>query len=148
MHDPYLKRSQSSEYNLYSLRAAWHWWSVRSCCDKQETRCHACLNLSRLRYIYQHCTVAVAQHCPSPIEATYYTKCTWTFNFREYLNVDLKFMVNGCKHVHMYTHISAECSPASVGLAYSGSPQLAHWAINWEPAVFPISWSVRFTYGE
>ena len=44
--------------------------TANSCCDKQEVRCHVCLNLSRLCYGSQRCTLAVAQHCPSPLEAT------------------------------------------------------------------------------
>ena len=42
---------------------------VHSCCDKQEVRCRACFNLRRLCFGYRCCTLAVAQHCPSPIEA-------------------------------------------------------------------------------
>ena len=71
-------------YNLYGLRAACHWWLVRS------------FNLSRLRYSCQCCTLAVAQHCPSP---------TYTHAFRKYLNAHLKFTVYGCKQTStLQTH--------------------------------------------
>ena len=71
MHRPYLKRSLTGMYNLYTLRAACHWWSVCSSYDKQEARCRACFNLRCLRYVCQCCTLAVAQHCPSPIKELY-----------------------------------------------------------------------------
>ena len=45
--------------------------------------CRVCLNLSCLHYGCQRCTLAVAQHCPSPIEANLATKYTRTFNFQE-----------------------------------------------------------------
>ena len=51
---------------LYGWQAACHWWSVRICSDKQEVRYCASLNLSHLCYGCQRCTLAVAQHCPSP----------------------------------------------------------------------------------
>ena len=113
MHDPYLKRSQLGVHNLYGQRAACCWWLVRSCCDKQEVRCRVCLKLSRLCYGCQRCTLAVAQHCPSPIEATYYSSI-----FGKYLNAHLKFTVYGRKQASMYvTKTLPQCSPASVGLA-------------------------------
>ena len=49
---------------LYGQQAACRWWSFRSCCDKEEVRCSACLNLSRLRYSCQRCTVAVGPALP------------------------------------------------------------------------------------
>ena len=71
---PEAGRSQPGVYNLYGLRAACRGWSVRSCRDKQEVRCRTCLNMSRLRYGCQRCTLAVAQPA---------LPCTMTFNFRE-----------------------------------------------------------------
>ena len=85
---------------VHGLRVVCHWWLVRSYCDQQEVRCYASLNLSRLRYGCQHCTLAVAQHCPSLIVA----KCTRTFNFK-YLNMHLKFTVYGHKQARtLQTH--------------------------------------------
>ena len=69
MHYPYLKRSQTAVYILYGRRAACRWWSVRSCCDKQEVRCRASLYLSRLpRYGCQRCTLAVAQQVHEDVQ--------------------------------------------------------------------------------
>ena len=94
---------------LYGQRPACHWWSVRSCCDKQEVRCRASLNLSCLHYGYQCCTLAVAQHCHAS---------AWGRSiFGKYLNAHLKFTVYGRKQARLYTHTFAQCSPASVGLA-------------------------------
>ena len=88
------------------------WWSVCSSCDKQEVRCHACLNLSCLRYGCQHCTLAVTQHCPSPIEATYL--CIYYSSiFRKYLNPHL-IRPQASKHV-CYKHISAMQSHSCEG---------------------------------
>ena len=102
--------------SLYGLRAACRWWLVRSCCDKQEVRCHTCLNLSRLHYSFQCCTLAVAQHCPSPT-----TKCTRTFNF---VNVHLKFTVYGHKHTStLQTHFTMQSCWCG---ARSGSPQISY----------------------
>ena len=53
--------------------------TVCSCHDKQEVRYRTCFNLRRLHHGCRSCTLAVAQHCPSPIEAT----CMRTFNFWE-----------------------------------------------------------------
>ena len=92
---------------LYSLRAACCWSSVRSCCDKQEVKCHASLNLSRLRYGCQCCTLAVDQHC--------HASAPGRSILGKYLNAHLKFMVYGHKHGHIHT--SAQCSSTSVGLA-------------------------------
>ena len=56
-------------------------WLVRSCCDKQEVRCCACLNLSRLCYGCQCCILLVAQHCPSPMYWGHLLcKCIRTFS--------------------------------------------------------------------
>ena len=88
-------------YSLYSLRAACRWWSVRSCCDKQELRYRACINLSRLRYGCQRWTLAVAQHCTSPtIQSTHGLSI-----FGKYLNANLKFALYGCTHVCIQTHL-------------------------------------------
>ena len=77
--------------------------SVPSCCDKQEIRCRACLNLSHLRYCCRRHTLAVAQHCHSPIEAAY--KCIHEdVQFGRYLNAHLKFTVYGRKHRYIHTH--------------------------------------------
>ena len=90
-----LKRSHPAMYNFV--------WSVRSCCDKQEVRCHASLNLSHLRYGCQRCTLAV-------------TIAMTTFNFRKIFK--RTFKIYGIWSVgRSYTHTSAQCSPASVGLA-------------------------------
>ena len=88
---------------LYSLWAACRWRSVRSCCDKQEVRYHAWLNLSRLLRL------AVAQHCHPSAQGRSI--------FRKYLSTLLKFSVCGRKHIRTYTHTSVQCSSASVGLA-------------------------------
>ena len=83
---------------LYGLWAACRWWSVRSCCDKQEVRCRVCLNLSRLRYGCQRCTLAVvAQHC-------YLLSARGRSIFRKYLNAHLKFTVYGHKQAHTYVN--------------------------------------------
>ena len=82
---------------LYGLQAACHWWSVRSCCDKQEVRCHASLNLNCLRYSCQRCTPAVAQHC--------HASGRGHSIFGKYLNVHLKFTVYGRKHGRIHTHV-------------------------------------------
>ena len=92
---------------LYSWRAACRWWSVRSCCDKQEVRCHASLNLSRLRYDCQRCTLAVAQHCHASAQGR--------LVFGKYLNAHFKFTVYGRKQARSYSHTSAQSNPASVG---------------------------------
>ena len=91
MHNPYLKQSQPRPpcIILYGRRAACRWWSGRSCCDKQEVRCRASLNLSRLRYGCQRCT--------SP------AKCTRTFNFQEIFK--RAFTVYGHKRSRMHTHL-------------------------------------------
>ena len=81
----------------YSLQAACCWWSIRSCCDK---RCCSCLNLNCLSYGCRRCTLAVAPHCTSPVEATLSTRA---FNFWKILNAHLEFTVYGCKHVR-YKH--------------------------------------------
>ena len=94
---------------LYGRRAACHWWSIRSCCDKQEIRCSASLNLSLLCYGCQRCTLAVAPHCHASAQGHSI--------FGKYLNAHLKFTVYGPKHGWSYTHTFAQCSPASVGLA-------------------------------
>ena len=92
---------------LYGLRAACHWWSVHSCCDKQEVRCHACLNLSCLCYGRQRYTLAIAI-CPSPVLISAQEHSI----FEKYLNAHLKFTVYGRKYKCVL-----QCSPASVGLA-------------------------------
>ena len=70
-------------------------------------------NLSRLRYGCQRCTLAVTQHCHASARG-----CSI---FGKYLNAHLKFTVYGRKHGRSLgridTHTSAQCSPASVGLA-------------------------------
>ena len=95
--------------SLYGQWTACRWWSVCSCCDKQEVRCCGCLNLSRLCYGFQCCTLAVAQHCPSPT-----TKCTRTFNFCEHAFKIYGIWLQAHKCV---TNTLLQCSPASVGLA-------------------------------
>ena len=40
------------------------------------------LNLSRLRYGCQRCTLAVAQHCPSPIKNLNFEACVQIQNVR------------------------------------------------------------------
>ena len=107
MHDPYLNPTCII---LYDRRAACRWWSVRSRCDKQEVRCRACLNLSRLRYSCQRCTPAVAQHCHAmPFTCMSSTKCTIRGRsiFGKYLNAHLKFTVYGRKQARLvvYTHL-------------------------------------------
>ena len=105
---------------LYGRQTACCWWSVHRCCDKQEVRCHASLNLSHLRYDCQRWTPAVAQH-----RHWTWLKCTRTFNFRKYLNAHLKFTVYGRKHSRsigcIYTYTFAQCSPASLGLTQARS---------------------------
>ena len=46
----------------------------------RRVRCCTSFNLRRLRYGYRRCTLALAQHCLSPIEATYtkWTRTTYT----------------------------------------------------------------------
>ena len=59
----YARITQWSDFNpagMYGLWAVCLWWLIRSCCNKQEVRCHTCLNLSCLHYGCQHCTLAVA----------------------------------------------------------------------------------------
>ena len=63
--------------------------SVHSCCDKQEVICRVCFNFSRIYSGSQCCTLVITQHCPSPIEATYYY-CTWTFIFWEIIKSAFK----------------------------------------------------------
>ena len=67
-------------------------------------RCHASLNLSFLCYDSQRCTLAVAQHFMR------------TFNFRETFKHVLK-IYGIWPQARLYTHTSAQCNPASVGLA-------------------------------
>ena len=75
---------------LYGQWAACRWWSACSCCVS--------LNLRRLHYGCQCCTLAVAPQLPC--------KCTRTFNFLEYLNAHLEFMVYGRSTVgHIHTHL-------------------------------------------
>ena len=81
----------------YGLQAACRWWSVRSCCNKQEVRCRASLNLSRLRNGCQCCTLAVAQHCHASAQGRSI--------FGKYLNAHLKFTVYGRKHGRIHTHL-------------------------------------------
>ena len=77
-----------------------------------------CIILYELRYGCQHCTLAVAQHChPSARECSIFGK---------YLNAYLKFTVYGRKQAQWYTHISVQCSPASVGLAHA-RPNQSHY---------------------
>ena len=80
--------------------AAWHWLSVRSCCDKRKVMCRACLNLSRLCYGCQHCTLAVALHL---LRLTYYVSA-WGRSGK-YLNAHLKHTVYGRKYVRIHTHL-------------------------------------------
>ena len=73
--------------------------------DKQEVRCRASLNLSPLHYGCQRCTLAVAQHCHASARG-----CSIFFKraFKIY---------SIWPQALSYTHRSAQCSPASVGLA-------------------------------
>ena len=110
MHSPYLKQSQPGMYNLHSLQAT---WLVCSCRDKQEVRCRTCFNWSRLCYGCRRCTLAVAQHFCSPIEAIYYTAYEHV-QFSGNVYAHLKFTVYGRKQT--YACIS-QCSPTSVQLS-------------------------------
>ena len=94
---------------LYGLWAACHWCrAVRSCCDKQEVRCRTCFNLSRLRYGCRRCTLAVAQHCPSPTNLRLLTKCMRMFNFREILKCAFKIYASLLKRaVGTLSNVSA-----------------------------------------
>ena len=68
-------------------------WSVAAV-----TRCRRRLNLSRLCYSCQRCTLAVAQHCPSP---SYLLSARGHSIFEKYFNAHLKFMVYGRKQTSM-----------------------------------------------
>ena len=97
MHDTYLKRSQPGvSFCTVCEQPAVDAGSVHSYCDKQEVRCRACFKLSRLRYGCRRCTLAVAQHCPSP--------ALGRSIFVKYLNVHLKFTVYGRKQARIHTH--------------------------------------------
>ena len=93
-------------------------WSVRSLplmvgpYVLWQTRCKVpwVLNLSRLRYSCQCCTLAVAQYCPS-----HRARGRWIFG--KYLNAHLKFAVYGHKQASKHINTLPQCSPASVGLA-------------------------------
>ena len=93
---------------LYSQWAACRWWSVCSCCDKQEVRCRLSLNLSRLRYGCQRCTLAVAKHCPALAIIAMQVHEDIQFSGK-YLNVHLKFTVYGRKQAwsvgRIHTHL-------------------------------------------
>ena len=121
MHDPYLKRSQPHvSFYMVCEQPAVDAGLVRSCCDKQEVRCRACFNLSCLRYGCRRCTLAVAQHCPSPTKLRLLTKCTRTFNFQEIFKC--VFKIYGIwPQASIDTHTLPQCSPASVGLAQAHS---------------------------
>ena len=104
---------------LYSLWTACHWCqAVRSCCDKQEVRCHTCFNFSRLCYGCRRCTLAVAQHCPSPTNLRLLTKCMRMFNFREILICAFKIYDRWpqanidrgthCLHMHVISPVSGD----------------------------------------
>ena len=70
------------------------------------------LEPSPIRYGCQHCTLAVARHCP------YWGYLVQFTIFRKYLNAHLKFMVYGRKQASTYvTNTLPQCNPASVGLA-------------------------------
>ena len=124
---------------LYGRRAVCRWWSVHTCCDKQEVfsvRCRASLNLSRLCYGCQRCTLSVAQQCHSA------RKYMRTFNFREI--VKRPFKIYGiwpqaqsvsCIHTHL-------CN--AVPLVW-GSLRLAPinnlpWSINFQSSVYGAIW--------
>ena len=100
---------------VHGLRVVCHWWLVRSCCDQLEVRCCASLNLSRLRYGCQHCTLAVPQHCPSLIVA----KCTRMFNFQEIFKRAFKIYGIWPQAITYVTNSLLQCSPTSVGLTQS-----------------------------
>ena len=69
------------------------------------------LKLDLFRYGCQRCTLAVALHC--------HASARGRSIFGKYLNAHLKFTVYGRKRTvgRTYTHTSAQCSSASVGLA-------------------------------
>ena len=94
---------------LCGRQTACRWWLVCSCCDKQEVRCHVCLNLSCLHYGCQRCTPAVAQHCHA-LPFTYWVLLSaWAhLIFGKYLNAHLKFTIYGRKQawpVVLHTHL-------------------------------------------
>ena len=124
---------------LYGLWAACHWWSVHSCCDKLEVWCRECLNLSRLRYGCQWCTLAVAQHCSSPTSAP--------FNFQEIFKCSFKIYGLWPQANKYVTHTLPQCSPASVELTQACPNTISAWsatAPNWTTVslvcVFYIKW--------
>ena len=107
---------------LYSWQTACCWWSVRSCCDNQEVRCCASLDLRRLCYDCQRCTLAVAQHCHASAQER--------LVFGKYLNAHFKFTVYGHNQARSYSHTSAQSNPASVGLTQARPNHSLSFAAN------------------
>ena len=108
VHECCLCTTLTSTIILYSRRAACCWSLVCSCCDKQEVRCCACLNLSRLHYGCQRCTLAVAQHCHAMLFTYWVLLSAWARSiFRKYLNAHLKFTIYGHKQARsvICTHL-------------------------------------------
>ena len=70
-----------------------------------EVRCRVSLNLSRLRYGCQRCTLAVAQHCHAIASARGHSI------FGKDLTAHLKFTVYGRKHSRIYTHLCNTVPP-------------------------------------
>ena len=126
MYDPYLKRTQPAVYNfLWSVNNAVDGWSVAAVTNKK-LRWRASLNLSRLRYDCQRCTLAVAQH-NLPLR---------TFNFWKIFKSAFKIygiwpQAHSVGHIH--THL---CN--AVPLMW-GSLRLA-------PIIYTQVWKIRDWY--
>ena len=130
MHNPYLKPAVGIIW--YGRGEACRWWSVLSCCDKQEVRRCASLNSSRLRYGCQRCTLAVAQQCHAAC------KCmrSRTFNFWEIFKRAFKIYgiwPQAQSVGRSYTHTSAQCSLASVGFVQARHNNKVWCSTVWAP---------------
>ena len=131
MHNPYLKQSHPTMYIFVQSASSLPLMvGDRSCFDKQEVRYHASLNSSHLHYGCQRSTLAVAQHCHAMLFTYwgYLLSARGRSIFGKYLNTHLKFTVYGRKHGRSYTHTSAQCSPASVGLTQA-HPNKCLWLV-------------------